>query len=88
MLRGGMRAILRNRLSGAFQRSTEALACLYLRQAKALSRDIQPWRPTRLSTAPTTCGTPDWIGRYGEPQLKSTEGKIMLTRGQKCSIAT
>lgn len=88
MLRGGMRAILRNRLSGAFQRSTEASPCLYLRQAKALSRDIQPWRPTRLSTAPTTCGTPDWIGRYGEPQLKSTEGKIMLTRGQKCSIAT
>jgi hypothetical protein len=65
-----------------------AASYLYLRQAEALARDTQHEAAgTSLNRACDLWGTrregdrPDRIGWYGEAQLKSTEGKIMLRSG-------
>lgn len=65
-----------------------ASSYLYLHQAEALSRDSQHEAAGKsLKRAYDFWGThregdrPDWLGWYGEAQLKSTEGKIMLRSG-------
>ncbi|MEV7668976.1 MULTISPECIES: hypothetical protein [Streptomyces] len=66
-----------------------ATSYLYLHQAEALSRDTQHEATAgkSLNRAYDLWGThregdrPDWLGWYGEAQLKSTEGKIMLRSG-------
>ncbi|MFC5800802.1 transcriptional regulator [Streptomyces formicae] len=65
-----------------------ATSYLYLHQAEALSRDTQHEaagkslnRAYDLWSAHREGDRPDWLGWYGEAQLKSTEGKIMLRSG-------
>ncbi|MFI1946882.1 transcriptional regulator [Streptomyces virginiae] len=65
-----------------------AASYLYLHQAEALSRDTQHEAAGKsLNRAYDLWGAhhegdrPDWLGWYGEAQLKSTEGKIMLRSG-------
>ncbi|WP_157867877.1 hypothetical protein [Streptomyces prasinus] len=65
-----------------------AASYLYLHQAEALSRDTQHEaagkslnRAYDLWDAHRAGDRPDWLGWYGEAQLKSTEGKIMLRSG-------
>ncbi|MEV6987418.1 hypothetical protein AB0M95_40030 [Sphaerisporangium sp. NPDC051017] len=62
---------------------------LHLHQAEALSRDGDHQKAgTALNRAIslwvrcTEEETPDWLDWYGEAQLKSTEGKVMLRSGQ------
>ncbi|MFD7508382.1 transcriptional regulator [Streptomyces sp. NPDC059853] len=62
---------------------------LYLHKAEALSRDGDHERAgTALNRAAslwerhTVQENPDWLGWFGEAQLKSTEGKVLLRAGQ------
>nr|WP_237550672.1 transcriptional regulator [Streptomyces sp. SID8354] len=62
---------------------------LHLHQAEALSRDGDHRKAgTALNRAlslwdrHTEDASPDWLDWYGEAQLKSTEGKVMLRSGQ------
>ncbi|MCZ4120809.1 transcriptional regulator [Streptomyces sp. H39-S7] len=62
---------------------------LYLHRAEALSRDgAHQEAGTALNRAMslwdrrTDEETPDWLDWYGEAQLKSTEGKVLLRAGQ------
>ncbi|MFC5245911.1 transcriptional regulator [Streptomyces nigrescens] len=62
---------------------------LYLHKAEALSRDGDHQRAgTALNRAAvlwdrhTVEQNPDWLGWFGEAQLKSTEGKVLLRSGQ------
>ncbi|MEU4494789.1 transcriptional regulator [Streptomyces sp. NBC_00210] len=62
---------------------------LYLHRAEALSRDGKHQKAgTALNRAlslwdrRTEEEVPDWLDWYGEAQLKSTEGKVMLRSGQ------
>lgn len=62
---------------------------LYLHQAEALSRDGYHQRAgTALNRAVSLWErrpveeTPDWLDWFGEAQLKSTEGKVLLRSGQ------
>ncbi|MGW2007025.1 transcriptional regulator [Streptomyces nigrescens] len=62
---------------------------LYLHKAEALSRDGDHQRAgTALNRAAvlwdrhTVGQNPDWLGWFGEAQLKSTEGKVLLRSGQ------
>ncbi|MER8231097.1 transcriptional regulator [Streptomyces sp. NPDC094049] len=61
---------------------------LHLHQAEALSRDARHEaagksldRAHHLWEAHREGDRPDWLGWYGEAQLKSTEGKILLRAG-------
>ncbi|MFE8939945.1 transcriptional regulator [Streptomyces sp. NPDC007872] len=65
-----------------------AASYLHLHQAEALSRDTRHEAAGKsLNRAYDLWGThregdrPGWLGWYGEAQLKSTEGKIMLRAG-------
>ncbi|MFE7409555.1 transcriptional regulator [Streptomyces laurentii] len=65
-----------------------AASYLHLHQAEALSHDTRHEAAGRsLNRAYDLWGAhqegdrPDWLGWYGEAQLKSTEGKIMLRSG-------
>ncbi|MEU8541922.1 helix-turn-helix transcriptional regulator [Streptomyces sp. NPDC048717] len=65
-----------------------AVSYLFLHQAEALSRDAQGVAAGRaldraysLWAAHQAGDRPEWLGWYGEAQLKSTEGKIMLRAG-------
>ncbi|GGY07381.1 hypothetical protein GCM10010358_70670 [Streptomyces minutiscleroticus] len=62
---------------------------LYLHKAEALSRDGDHGKAgTALSRAASLWERhmaeegPDWLGWFGEAQLKSTEGKVLLRSGQ------
>ncbi|MFD5267673.1 transcriptional regulator [Streptomyces sp. NPDC058335] len=62
---------------------------LYLHQAEALSRDGDHQKAgsalnyaVSLWDRRTEDESPDWLDWYGEAQLKSTEGKVMLRSGQ------
>ncbi|MFC7308447.1 transcriptional regulator [Streptomyces monticola] len=62
---------------------------LYLHKAEALSRDGDHQRAgTALNRAAslwerhTVEDTPDWLAWFGEAQLRSTEGKVLLRSGQ------
>lgn len=62
---------------------------LYLHKAEALSRNGDHQRAgTALNRAASLWGrhtveeSPDWLDWFGEAQLKSTEGKVMLRAGQ------
>ncbi|MFJ1599928.1 transcriptional regulator [Streptomyces sp. NPDC088261] len=62
---------------------------LYLHQAEALSRDGDHQRAgTALNRAAslwerqTVGDAPDWLDWFGEAQVKSTEGKVLLRAGQ------
>ncbi|WP_432055117.1 transcriptional regulator [Streptomyces sp. bgisy022] len=64
-------------------------AFLYLHKAEALSRDGDHAKAgTALNRAVsywerhTTGDDPDWLTWFGEAQLKSTEGKVLLRSGQ------
>lgn len=66
-----------------------ALSFLYLHKAEALSRDgDHPRAGTALNRAAalwerhTAEDGPDWLNWFGEAQLKSTEGKVLLRSGQ------
>ncbi|MDW4916995.1 serine hydrolase domain-containing protein [Streptomyces californicus] len=69
--------------------SPSAQCFLYLHKAEALSRDGDHQRAgTALNRAATlwehqTAGdAPDWLDWFGEAQVKSTEGKVLLRAGQ------
>lgn len=69
--------------------SPSAHSFLYLHEAEALSRDGDHQRAgTALNRAAslwerrTAEENPDWLDWFGEAQLKSTEGKVLLRAGQ------
>ncbi len=69
--------------------SPYAQSFLYLHKAEALSRDGDHAKAgTALNRAVshwehhTTEENPDWLNWFGEAQLKSTEGKVLLRSGQ------
>ncbi|MEU9498781.1 transcriptional regulator [Streptomyces sp. NPDC048196] len=69
--------------------SPYAQSFLYLHKAEALSRDGDHQRAgTALNRAAflwerhTVEENPDWLDWFGEAQLKSTEGKVLLRSGQ------